>query len=89
MTKPKKKFIVPTYLCGRCGMTLNYSIVCHYTIETDKEHKCKPILKEPRAKPAGLDAAKELQRYNESISKTDKQKVLQTDNKPWWRPKKV
>jgi hypothetical protein len=48
--KSKRKKITPTYLCGGCGMALKYTITCHYLVENDKEHKCKPILKPPNKK---------------------------------------
>lgn len=86
-----KQMRVPVYICAGCGMTLRYNIICHYVVETDKEHVCKPILKAPNEKETQV-AAEELQRFNESMSYTDKQKILQIDNnKPItgnWRKKK-
>ncbi len=80
----------PVYICAKCGITLRYNIICHYTIETNKQHECKPIL--PRINENDRLAAKELQRYNESMSYTDKQKILQVDNNKSitgnWRKKK-
>jgi hypothetical protein len=81
---------VPVYICAGCGMTLRYNIIGHYVVETDKEHVCKPIL--PGMSEKDRLAAEELQKYNERISYTDKQKILQIDNnKPItgnWRKKK-
>jgi hypothetical protein len=80
--KRKKKIEVPVYICGGCGLPLNYTIVAHYTIETDKTHQCKPILQKPTQKE--LEEVAELQKYNESMSKIDKEKLLRTKPKAWW-----
>jgi hypothetical protein len=85
--KGKKKINVPTYICACCGMILKYTLTCHYIIEVDKEHKCKPILKPPSQKM--LEEVAELQRYNESMSKTDKERLLRTKPKAWWRKNNV
>ena len=87
--KAIKQLRVPVYICAGCDVTLRAHIICHCVVEVDKEHVCKPIL--PGMSEKDRLAAEELQRYNESMSYTDKQKILQIDNnKPItgnWRKK--
>jgi hypothetical protein len=85
-----KQLRAPVYICAKCGISLRAHIICHYVVEFDKKHVCKPILKAPSEKDRL--AVEELIRFNESMSPTDKQKILQIDNnKPItgnWRKKR-